>query len=425
MVQNRNKVTIYTENLQSFPLQLLFLWSSIFVLMPACSAEREIVQKRTLLSTGKDYSRDVAAGATGITRDAGNSGDGFSQIGSASNEAPRSSEIILSFLKKPDPKTNQDPVSIEVLASKFISSARCTFDSKPTTCSLIDREESKVITFERQSVSDGVHIFGVIAGDDKGNVSAPLTVTFDMDRTLPALFLPNILSSSIYVSKLPFCPDVQWSSTSEDTTSFELIVDGVKREFSPSITSKNICFDVGSHRVTLTAKDDVGNVSTPIESEFDVKLRFRKVDVNGEIYYEDLKNAMKLTAPISKIPENHLKDTSMLTRYPCPPSYGGLTGWMPAKLNDLKEFSSGGLSEFDPQYPGVPLLGYSEISFSSSTPPPETPVDITISYTDTDGFSMQLGEEPVRYYKTTYLRIGTTNQTFYDFSSQMIACFRP
>ncbi|MBX5481091.1 MAG: adhesin [Myxococcaceae bacterium] len=122
-----------------------------------------------------------------------------------------------------------------------------------------------------QALFDGAHTASVTATDAVGNVSAPVTRTFNTDTTPPAVAITSPAAGATLGTDRPTI-----SGTAEAGATVEISVDGtnvgtatasVTGTWTYTLTAGQALPD-GNHTVSVTATDGSGNVSAPVTRTF-------------------------------------------------------------------------------------------------------------------------------------------------------------
>ena len=140
-----------------------------------------------------------------------------------------------------------------------------------------------------QTISEGQHVLKVMAKNFEEE-EREVIIHFSMDKTLPVAVIDN--PAPIY--GIPQTGIVFQASKSSDNSAISMyewnFSDGIKYQSSTSTTNKTFS-TIGNYTLTLTVKDDHGNLSEPVQAEIIIEdtplITVTGVDSNGS-YSTDL-----------------------------------------------------------------------------------------------------------------------------------------
>ena len=166
--------------------------------------------------------------------------------------------------------TNATSVSVEFFSNEAASFS-CQFDTLPAVpC---------VSPFSNSISSDGTHQFQVTATDAAGNQSQPLTVSWTMDYTIPALSFGLISPSAASAVN---SPNMSFNVNSSEITNLSATLSGSSVSVaSGSSTIQLTGLAEGNYTLSVTGIDPAGNQSASITHQFTVDLTPPNLTLNG------------------------------------------------------------------------------------------------------------------------------------------------
>lgn len=160
-----------------------------------------------------------------------------------------------------------DKIAVEVSADE-IATLYCAFDGAvPAAC---------VSPLEFANLADGVHGLSIHAVDTAGNTSAPLDLSWTLDRRAPTLNFAEILPSPAGQLNVR---DVSFRVAVSENASLAYTLNGQTIPFANPLALMGL--GDGPYRLEVTATDVAGNVSGQLVHEFSIDTAAPGVSVTA------------------------------------------------------------------------------------------------------------------------------------------------